>query len=504
MSKSKIYRPQLLELVDSDSDDGLAIAIVKTTTTTKSTSTMPSKKKAAGRPAAANANKVTKPAQRGSATRSSGRTAMVETSINVQQPKTGAGAGRGRKQAASTAPIEEEEEEEEDIAMDDAPPAVVETKSTRGRPKKASESATPQPAAAPIRGQRGRKPAAPKIENEITVMDISEIPETQPAALMPGTPASIQDNDDNEIDELSDLPALPPPTRFTGTNSRGGSAPPPGSASSSSRARQQSQPSSDDPALRRRLGELTAKNEALETKYRDLREITINEAERNFDRYKKQTEEKSKLADTLISSLKSELASHRETTKEIARLQSLLTQSETLATNLQAKVTSLSTALSDSKTEIKALNMKLTASRNAEAAANARGQVVVPGSAMKGSNRMINAIPSEQTFSAQKKEDLYGDLTGLIVRSVKKETGGGGDMFDCIQTGRNGTLHFKLTMGVSSGEKEAQCEYSPLLDANRDRALIEILPEFLVDEIAFPRSQAGRFYQRVMKALNDP
>jgi len=59
-------------------------------------------------------------------------------------------------------------------------------------------------------------------------------------------------------------------------------------------------------------------------------------------------------------------------------------------------------------------------------------------------------------------------------------------------------------MGVSGGEKEAQCEYSPLLDANRDRALIEILPEFLVDEIAFPRSQAGRFYQRVMKALNDP
>ncbi|KAK4165196.1 chromosome segregation protein Csm1/Pcs1-domain-containing protein [Cladorrhinum sp. PSN259] len=500
MSKAKI-RSQLLELVDLDSDDELGIIGGQLkTVTTKPTKTMPPKKKttavATGRQAAAaSTNKVTKPAQRASATRSSGRTAMVETSVNLQQAKTG--AGRGRKRAASTASVEEE-----DTAMEDAapPPPAVEAKPTRGRPKKASESAEP-PAPAPARGQRGRKPLVPKVENEIPVLDISEIPETQPEALMPGTPTSVQDAD---ADELSELPALPSSNRFTGTTSRGGSAPPPGSASSSSRVRQQSQPSSDDPTLRRRLGELTAQNQSLETKYRDLREIGVKEAERNFDRYKKQTEEKSKLADELISSLKSELAAQQEASKEIARLQSLLTQSETLATNLQAKVTSLSTALSDSKTEIKALNMKLTASRNAEAAANARGQVV-PGSAMKNGSRMINAIPSEQTFSAQKKEELYGDLTGLIVRSVKKDTAGdGGDMFDCIQTGRNGTLHFKLAMGLSAGEKEAQCEYSPLLDANRDRALIEILPEFLVDEIAFPRSQAGRFYQRVMKALNDP
>lgn len=147
------------------------------------------------------------------------------------------------------------------------------------------------------------------------------------------------------------------------------------------------------------------------------------------------------MADTLITSLKTELSAQQEASKEIARLQKLLTESETLATNLQSKVTQLSTALSDSKTEIKALNMKLTASRNAEAAANARGQVV-PGSAMKGNNsRVAGIISTEQTFSAQKKEDLYGDLTGLIVRSVKRESGGE-DMFDCIQTGRNGSKFF--------------------------------------------------------------
>lgn len=285
MLKTKI-RSQLLELVDSDSDDGLRVKIrqLKPAAAKTTKTTMPPKKTAAaatGRGATANANKVTKPAQKASATRSSGRAAMAETSINVQSKS--ATGGRGRKPAVSAAPVEE------DITMEDAPAPAIEAKSTRGRPKKSSSPGEAQlTAVVPARGQRGRKPSAAKVEHEITVMDITEIPETQPEALLPGTPVSAEEDD--EADELSGLPTLPSSSRFA-TNSRGGSAPPPGSAS-----RRQNSSSSDasDPALRRRLGELTARNESLETRYRDLREIGVKEAERNFDRYKKQSEEKSK------------------------------------------------------------------------------------------------------------------------------------------------------------------------------------------------------------------
>ena len=41
---------------------------------------------------------------------------------------------------------------------------------------------------------------------------------------------------------------------------------------------------------------------------------------------------------------------------------------------------------------------------------------------------------------AQLKEDLYSDLTGLILRSV--EMGSEADVYDCIQTGRNGSKFF--------------------------------------------------------------
>jgi hypothetical protein len=46
--------------------------------------------------------------------------------------------------------------------------------------------------------------------------------------------------------------------------------------------------------LRRKLGEVTKKYENLHLKYQDLREIGLKEAERNFERLKKQSEEKTK------------------------------------------------------------------------------------------------------------------------------------------------------------------------------------------------------------------
>jgi hypothetical protein len=41
----------------------------------------------------------------------------------------------------------------------------------------------------------------------------------------------------------------------------------------------------------------------------------------------------------------------------------------------------------------------------------------------------------------------------------------------------------------------------PQLDANRDQALVDMLPDYLVEEITFPRPHAAKFYSRVMKSL---
>ena len=107
------------------------------------------------------------------------------------------------------------------------------------------------------------------------------------------------------------------------------------------------------------------------------------------------------------------------------------------------------------------------------------------------------------TQISQLKEDLYGDLTGLLVRSAKRD--GSREMYDCIQTGRNGSLHFKLCIDdeASSDGEDAQFVYTPQLDPSRDAALVEMLPDYLVEEISFPRMQAAKFYKRVMQSLTE-
>lgn len=55
---------------------------------------------------------------------------------------------------------------------------------------------------------------------------------------------------------------------------------------------------------------------------------------------------------------------------------------------------------------------------------------------------------------------------------------------------------------VSSANFEnAEFQYLPLLDENRDRELVDLLPEYLTVDITFVRQQASKFYTRVIDAL---
>lgn len=172
----------------------------------------------------------------------------------------------------------------------------------------------------------------------------------------------------------------------------------------------------------------------------------------------------------------------------------------------------LKKALDDAKAASKTLSTKLAAARTEMPALPAG--MAVPGSAIKASSKASSvparaAVEAMQANSqmAQLKEDLYGDLTGLLVRSALRQ--GSREMYDCIQTGRNGSLHFKLCIDEDEasdgapGEDSAQFVYTPQLDARRDAALIELLPDYLVEEISFPRMQAAKFYKRVMQALTE-
>ncbi|KAG8419211.1 hypothetical protein J3458_004108 [Metarhizium acridum] len=254
----------------------------------------------------------------------------------------------------------------------------------------------------------------------------------------------------------------------------------------------------DEVATRRRLGELTKKYDSLKARYNDLREVGMIAAERNFERLKKQSEENTAASNKLIQSLKEELNAQSALVKQGEQVRQHLERSETNVCDLESKICGLEASLSNARSEIKSLSAKLSASRAAEASAK------IPGGALKPGAMGHKSASSEVVLAAQAKEDLYGDLTGLIVRGMKR--GDGGSVFDCIQTGRNGTLHFKLSLDAgdaSDSYDDVQFTYRPQLDTDRDGDLIRMLPDYLVEEITFPRTQASKFYSRVIKSLTE-
>lgn len=136
-------------------------------------------------------------------------------------------------------------------------------------------------------------------------------------------------------------------------------------------------------------------------------------------------------ANDLIESLRNELEASRAVSNEAREHSADLQASRKRLAASESRVTELAAALDASKKENQALQVKLAASRTVLDATQ-RGKM----SATKP-NVGTNAEASYALQMAQLKEDLYSDLTGLIIRSV--DTHDAGAVYDCIQTGCNGS-----------------------------------------------------------------
>lgn len=102
------------------------------------------------------------------------------------------------------------------------------------------------------------------------------IPETQLPSLYQETQNIEEDGDTEEELPQSSLPQRRFPEKLQSRKRAG-------SVSDADRA-------TENPAIRRRLGEVTKKLDAMDVKYKNLREVGIKEAEANFERLKAQSE----------------------------------------------------------------------------------------------------------------------------------------------------------------------------------------------------------------------
>lgn len=270
-----------------------------------------------------------------------------------------------------------------------------------------------------------------------------------------------------------------------------------------------------DADSRRKLAEMTSKYEDMRLRYESLSELGTNAAESNFDKLKRATDQRAKDATDLIASLKKELSEARKSgstsISDNAKLQTQLSTLQTSNEQTQSDLKEQQILLSEAQNEIKSLNAKLEAARDAARKAASEAAIkATPGSAIK--NRVNGAATSNLDAAKQAalKEELYRDLTGLIINAVKLRDGE--DEYSCIQTGRNGTLHFHLSVAHDAASvnpktpsglsyEDAEFAYEPFFDQGRDRDLIDILPDYLTEEICFPRNHAVKFYTKVVDSM---
>ncbi len=154
------------------------------------------------------------------------------------------------------------------------------------------------------------------------------------------------------------------------------------------------------------------------------------------------TDQCTSAANDLIASLKKDVAAQKALAQESQLLSQQITTKDTDLVTAHAKAALLNTSLTEAQNEIKALQVKLANVRNAPAAVESVHSSKTPGSAIKGKapvrTVMVGSAEAAQAAQvAQLKEDLYSDLTGLILRGVDK--GEEMNVYDCIQTGRNGS-----------------------------------------------------------------
>ena len=179
----------------------------------------------------------------------------------------------------------------------------------------------------------------------------------------------------------------------------------------------------------------------------------------------------SKVADQLIGSLKSDLASQTALTREIRPLQKLVATRTKEMEKLQAQVGQLNTSLTAAMAENRALSTKLSHTRTAALVSSSSTSLLSSSSltaaaaataAASSSSLSSHPIPNgtgaikggraghglgapgpaeaaKVAQMAQLKENLYSDLTGLIIPNIKRTDEA--DVYDCIQTGRNGSTY---------------------------------------------------------------
>jgi regulator of replication initiation timing len=142
--------------------------------------------------------------------------------------------------------------------------------------------------------------------------------------------------------------------------------------------------------------------------------------------------------DAVIKAFKQQITDLQSRTADLTSMKKELAALSKENARLHAENKKLTDSLTASQNESKTLSNKLAAARSSTQTESKN----VPGSAVKPRLTGVvlpgTAEAAKEAQLAKQKVDLYSDLTNLVVLGMK-HTEDDEDVYDCLQTGRNGS-----------------------------------------------------------------
>ncbi|EWC47204.1 hypothetical protein DRE_03323 [Drechslerella stenobrocha 248] len=228
-------------------------------------------------------------------------------------------------------------------------------------------------------------------------------------------------------------------------------------------------------AVKSELGQLKAR-------YEKLRHLKTDVADSIHKEHIEALREQDKASQRIIESLKAELAATSSSYDAIQQKDARLQQLEQENSIMEKKIERL-------VQDHAILSAKLETARN-----QTRTSAVAKAA---GTASFIKEL-------SQHRDNLYSDLCGLIVVNVKTDEDGGIE-YDCLSTGKNGALHFKLQLDAEDEEDDDDdgpyFTYNPMLERGRDERMLAVLPPIFRDEMNFKRTRGVDFYLQLMQSL---
>ncbi|KAK6531604.1 hypothetical protein TWF694_002788 [Orbilia ellipsospora] len=224
----------------------------------------------------------------------------------------------------------------------------------------------------------------------------------------------------------------------------------------------------------------------LRIRYEKLRYLKTEEADLIQDEQIQALQNQDKASQRIIENLKSELKSRVINFQQLQEKDRRIRELEEQQSLMEHKIERL---LQDHAI----LSAKLETARNST-------------KTPLNNTKTTGAVVGHTKEFSHHKDNLYSDLCGLLVLNVKTDEDGGIE-YDCLSTGKNGALHFKLQLDGEDEEDENEDDdgpyftYNPMLERGRDERLIAVLPPIFRDEMNFKRTRGVDFYLQLMQSL---